>query len=256
MEGAAVPAGRFVVPGELLAAGGEIALPGDVAHQARDVLRLAPGAALTLLDGVGGEWPATLLAVDRAGVTARLGARREGAGEARTRVVLYVGLLKGDKLEWALQKGTELGVAAFVPLRCERAVAGGDEPRAGKRGRWERIVAEATEQCGRAHVPEVAEPQTLARALGELPRGAVALVAWEEERATSLRAALVERWAPGGDQSIALFIGPEGGFAAAEVALAVAHGAVPVTLGPRILRAETAALVAAALALEACGELG
>lgn len=251
-----MPAGRFVVPAALLVAGAEVALPAAVAHQARDVLRLAPGAPLTLLDGAGGEWPATLLALSRNSVTVRVGARREGTAEPRVRLLLYQGLLKAAKLEWVLQKGTELGVAAFVPLLCERTVGARDEPRAGKRERWERIVTEATEQCGRARVPEVGDACPLARALAELPGGALAFIAWEEERAVSLRAALVRRRTAGSAAPIALFIGPEGGFAAAEVAKAREHGVVPVTLGPRILRAETAAVVAVALALEACGEMG
>lgn len=251
-----MPAGRFVVPADLLVAGGEVALPAPVAHQVRDVLRLAPGAPLTLLDGTGGEWPATLLALSRAGVSVRVGARRDGTAEPHARLLLYQGLLKAAKLEWVLQKGTELGVAMFVPLLCERTVSARDEPRAGKRERWQRIVTEATEQCGRARVPDVRDTLPLARALAEMPLDALGLIAWEEERAVSLRATLLARRAAGGDMPIALFIGPEGGFSAAEVAAAREHGVMPVTLGPRILRAETAAVVAAALALEACGEMG
>lgn len=251
-----MPAGRFVVPPHLLVAGADIALPAEVAHQARDVLRLAPGATLILMDGMGGEWPATVLTLSRADVTVRVGARVDGTAEPRVRVFLYQGMLKADKLEWVFQKGTELGVATFVPLLCERTVAGGDVVRAGKRTRWVRIVTEATEQCGRACVPDVGDPRTLARALAELPGDAIACMAWEEERRVSLRAALAGRRTPGDVASVALFIGPEGGFTTTEVAAARARGVVPVTLGPRILRAETAAVVAAALALEACGEMG
>lgn len=249
-------AGRFVVPAGLLAVGTEIALPAAVAHQARDVLRLAPGATLTLLDGAGGEWLATLLTLTRSGVTARVGAQRAGAAEPRVRLILYQGMLKAAKLEWVLQKGTELGVAAFVPLVSERTVGARDELRTGKRERWDRIVTEATEQCGRARVPEVRDVRTVARALAELPRDALALIAWEEERTLSVRAALGARRAADGEGPVALFIGPEGGFSAAEVASARVHGVVPITLGPRILRAETAAVVVVALAMEACGEMG
>jgi 16S rRNA (uracil1498-N3)-methyltransferase len=262
-----VPAGRFVVTAGTLADGAEIELDTDHAHQARDVLRLAVGDPLTLLDGLGGEWPATLSVVTRARVTARVGARRASAAEPRTRVVLYQGLLKGAKLELVLQKGTELGVAAFVPVASARAVASGDELGGAKRARWQRILVEATEQCGRARVPELRPPQTLAQALASLPADGLALMPWEEEHTLSLRAALLrgrERWQrsgagqhdDAGAPEIALFIGPEGGFGRDEVAMARAHGVLPVTLGPRILRAETAALVAAALALEACGDLG
>jgi 16S rRNA (uracil1498-N3)-methyltransferase len=257
----AVPAGRFVVEADALAEGAEIELDSDHAHQVRDVLRLAAGDALTLLDGVGGEWPATLSRVGRAGVVVRVGARQAGAAEPRAQVVLYQGMLKGAKFEVVLQKGTELGLAAFVPLLCEHGVAGGDELGAAKRLRWRRILVEATEQCGRARVPELAEPCALARALVGLAPGTLAVILCPDEPGTSLRAALLDRRAGSEGASragpeVALFVGPEGGFAHAEVALARQAGAVSVTLGPRILRAETAAIVAAALALEARGELG
>jgi 16S rRNA (uracil1498-N3)-methyltransferase len=250
-----MPAGRFILPGAALADGAEVALPDDVGHQARDVLRLAPGATLALLDGRGGEWTATLVAVGRAAVRVRLGARTEAAGEPCARVVLYQGLLKAAKFEWVLQKGTELGVAAFVPLRTERAVTGAEDVGANKRARWQRILTEATEQCGRVRVPELADLMPLAEAARALPPGALALIPWERERASSLRAALAEKSEMGVAPAIHLFIGPEGGFAESEVALAREHGARAVSLGPRILRAETAAIAAVTLALAACGDL-
>src|SRR5579859_2207703 len=111
-----MPAGRFIMPAHQLVTGTEIELPDEIAHQARDVLRLAPGAALTLLDGAGGEWPARVSEVGRAGVRVRLGARQDTTSEPRAHVALYVGMLKGAKLELVLQKGTELGVAEFVPI--------------------------------------------------------------------------------------------------------------------------------------------
>jgi 16S rRNA (uracil1498-N3)-methyltransferase len=259
-----MPAERFVVPADLLTVGGELELPHDVAHQARDVLRLGPGAALALLDGAGGEWPATITTVSRAGVHVWLAERQDCIAEPRTRVILCLGVLKAAKLEWALQKGTELGVAAFVPLLCERAVAGAQELGAAKRERWRRILVEATEQCGRARVPHLGEPCSLAQAFARLPADALALMPWEEEHATSLRAALATTPVASSDRAarddapdpaVYLFIGPEGGFSSGEVALARRHDAITVTLGPRILRAETAALTAVALVMEACGEL-
>lgn len=255
-----MPAGRFVAPAGLLVDGAEIELPPELAHQVRDVLRLAAGETLTLLDGVGGEWSATVTAVSRARVRARLGTRRGSAAEPRTQVVLCQGMLKAAKFEWVLQKGTELGLSTFVPLLCERAVAGSEETGSAKRARWLRILAEATEQCGRTRLPALEEPRALAPVLATLPAGAIALIPWEEEHATPLRVALADALeTPPTDSAAAraiyLFIGPEGGFSAREVALAREHGAIPVTLGPRILRAETAALVAATLVMEACGEM-
>jgi 16S rRNA (uracil1498-N3)-methyltransferase len=250
-----MPAGRFYLEGVTLTPEMEIELPAEIAHQARDVLRLAPGDTLRLLDGAGGEYPAELLVVERKRVMAWLGKREEVTGaEAPVRVVLCLGMLKAAKYETVLQKGTELGVAAFVPLLSERAVAAHEEASEAKRRRWAKIVAEAMEQCGGARLPELAAPQTLPEALAALPSSGIALIPWEEEHTTTLRAALQVALAgrtAAAMPEVRLFIGPEGGFSAGEVALAERHGAIPVTLGPRILRAETAAIVAAALALDA-----
>jgi 16S rRNA (uracil1498-N3)-methyltransferase len=247
-----VPAGRFYVEELALIPGDEIVLPDDLAHQARDVLRLSPGDALVLLDGVGGEYSATLTGVGRRLVSARVGLRTEGVAEPAVRVVLYQGLVKAAKFETILQKGTELGVAAFVPLLTERTVAAVEEAGEAKRRRWARIVVEAMEQCGGTHLPDLHAPRPLPQALASPPPGALGLIPWEEERGLSLRAALEQRRAALGTPSeVRLFIGPEGGFSAAEIALARRAGVLPVTLGRRILRAETAALVAVALALDA-----
>ncbi len=254
-----MPAGRFVVTGVPLQPQAEIELPAEVAHQARDVLRLAPGATLRLLDGVGGEYPAELIEVERKRVTARLGQREEGRREPDVRVVLCQGMLKAAKFEWVLQKGTELGVAAFVPMLCERAVAATEEASESKRRRWERIVIEAVEQCGGSRVPALSAPRPLVHMLANQPPGTIALIPWEEESATplhaTLRAMLTSPSEAAHPREVRLFIGPEGGFSAGEVALARRHGAVPVTLGPRILRAETAAVAAVTLALDALDAL-
>jgi 16S rRNA (uracil1498-N3)-methyltransferase len=251
-----MPAGHFLVLDTPLAAGAELELPAEVAHQARDVLRLASGDTITLLDGAGGAYPAELLAVARQRVVARLGARQEATGaEPAVRVVLCQGMLKATKFETVLQKCTELGVAAFVPLLGERTVAASDELSAAKRRRWRAILAEAVEQCGGARLPELASPLALLDALAGMPPGGTALFAWEEARGASLRAALESAVATAGGvaqmREVRLFVGPEGGFAPDEAALAERHGARLVTLGPRILRAETAAIVASALTLDA-----
>ncbi|WIG57609.1 MAG: 16S rRNA (uracil(1498)-N(3))-methyltransferase [Ktedonobacterales bacterium] len=254
-----MPAGRFVVEGLALLPGTEIELPPEIAHQARDVLRLATGTMLHLLDGVGGEYPAQLVLVERKRVIARIGARQAGHAESAMRVVLCQGMLKAAKYETVLQKCTELGVAAFVPLLCERSVAA-EEASESKRRRWAKIVAEAIEQCGGTCLPELGTPRPLTHALTEVPAGGIALIPWEETREMPLRATLAGAIADrGGIASISevrIFIGPEGGFSAREIELARLAGALPVTLGPRILRAETAAIVSATLALDTFGALG
>ncbi|HLZ23388.1 MAG TPA: 16S rRNA (uracil(1498)-N(3))-methyltransferase [Ktedonobacterales bacterium] len=254
-----MPAGRFLLADQALTLGLELTLPDDLAHQARDVLRLAPGDTLRLLDGAGGEYPATITAMDRKRVTVRAGERLAGRADPAVRIVLCQGMLKAAKYEWVVQKGTELGVAAFVPLLCERAVAAAEEASESKRRRWAKIAAEALEQSGGTRLPELAAPRPLMHSLAGLPPGAIALIPWEEAAARPLRSALQEAVTNAGDPvsiaEVRLFIGPEGGFSPGEIALAVHAGAIPVTLGPRILRAETAAIVAVTLALDALGAL-
>lgn len=254
-----MPAGRFVVEGLALQPGSELELPQEIAHQARDVLRLTTDDTLHLLDGAGGEYPAEVVALDRKRVVVRLGPRMEGRAEPAARVVLCQGMLKAAKFEWVLQKCTELGVAAFIPLLTERAVAAADEAGESKRRRWSRIVAEALEQCGGTRLPEISPPRPLMHALASLPPSGIALIPWEEATAFPLRATLQQSISLSSDPTlipeVRIFIGPEGGFSAGEIAIAERAGAIPVTLGPRILRAETAAIVAATLALDTLGAL-
>jgi 16S rRNA (uracil1498-N3)-methyltransferase len=229
---------RFFVPGPL--AGGEAALPAQIAHQATAVLRLRAGEPVVVFDGSGGEWAAELVGSGRA-VSVRLLEERFPAREPGLHVTLEQAVLKADRFEWVLQKGTELGIGAFQPLLTRRTVAGG----AGRLDRWRRIVVEAAEQCGRCRVPEVAEPRRLEDVLA---RPAPAVLLWENERRqpfpVALAAAVARATGTGG---VRLMVGPEGGFDPEEARAALEAGALPASLGPRILRAETAALAAASL---------
>ena len=169
-------------------------------------------------------------------------------------VTLYAAPLKGDHFAYSLQKATEIGAAAFVPILTARTVA--NEASATKLERWRRIAREAAEQSGRGMIPPVAAPRPFAEACRDAVAAGPALIPWEEERAGGLRAALASRAAAHGRPArLGLFIGPEGGFTASEVAAARDVGIIPVTLGRRILRAETAAAVATTLALVAAGDL-
>ncbi|HEY7416970.1 MAG TPA: 16S rRNA (uracil(1498)-N(3))-methyltransferase [Ktedonobacteraceae bacterium] len=231
-----------------LTAGSTVNLPTRIAHQVYKVLHLLPGEQLALLDNSGDEIICVITICTRASVEVRVQERRAGKQESPVRLILYQGLLKSARFEWILEKGTELGISTFVPLLCRRSTAGLEETGSSKWQRWQRIIQEATEQCGRAHVPELMPVCSLTQAVQNLPEGALALIPWEEERHVSLRralqAALPEQVQP--LKTVLLFIGPEGGFEAEEVRLAQQHGVQLVTLGPRILRAETAALTAVA----------
>jgi 16S rRNA (uracil1498-N3)-methyltransferase len=240
-----------------------ITLTGDQAHQVRRVLRMRLGDRATLLDGRGWACEGILVAAGETDVKFQAVRRWAVEGEPATHITLYQAVLKGERFGWALQKGVEVGVGAFVPLICERNVVDDLAAAEGKRERWERIIQEAAEQCGRGRLPElqparlfaqaVQAPLSHARAAGEVG-GAIRLILWEEERAARLRETLAGcNFGPGA--GIQLFVGPEGGFTEAEVALARSYGVRPVSLGPRILRAETAGIVAAALILYEAGEI-
>jgi len=242
---------RFFIDPELVKEMGVyLSLPKELAHQVRDVLRLNLGEKLTLLDNQGNEILATVEGSSRAGVIVQLLERHPGKTASPIRVVLCQGLLKSARFEWILEKGTELGVSAFAPTLCRRSQAGLEDVGAAKLQRWQRIIQEATEQCGRATLPELLPIRTLSEALQEIPAGSLAIMPWEEADGRSLRDILSGvRMRVAGvviPQTIFLFIGPEGGLLAEEVALARKHGVQVVTLGARILRAETAALASVA----------
>lgn len=229
-----------------LADGQEVRLAGALARQLSRVLRLRPGARIVLLDGSGRECTVELISLSAGEATGRVVACRRNEAEPRLAITLYVAPLKGDRFAWTLQKGTEVGAAAFVPVLTERTVALPDARDGGKLERWRRIAREAAEQSGRGRVPAVAPPVRFTDACRQAVLAGPALLPWEEEPARELRAAIRGLGWP---ERLGLFIGPEGGFTAEEVALARAGGIEPVTLGPRILRAETAAVVATVLAL-------
>jgi 16S rRNA (uracil1498-N3)-methyltransferase len=236
---------RFFVDPELLAQTDlPIRLPDKLAHQVRDVLHLALNEQLLLLDNSGSEFLARITRSTRDGVEVSLEERRIGKGEGNVRIVLCQGLLKSARFEWILEKGTELGVSTFIPTLFRRSMAGLEEAGPAKLQRWQRIIQEATEQCGRARCPELLAIRPLIHTLNDLPPGVLALMPWEEERNLSLRSALQNFHAvPLTEQkTVFLFIGPEGGLQADEVKLAQRYGVQAVSLGSRILRAETAAI--------------
>jgi len=238
---------RFFISPEWID-GQSVAIRGRLVHRLRRVLRLGRGDRITVLDNSGWEYEVQLEEVGKESVRGVVTGKALCTSEPATRVTLYQALLKGDRFAFVLEKGTEVGVAAFVPMLCQRGVA--DAPQGGKAGRWERIITEAAEQSRRGRLPALHPLVSFAEAC-RTSQG-LSLLPWEEESESSLRSALRANKA----DSINIFIGPEGGFTPEEVELACAHGVVPVTLGRRILRAETAGLVAAAAVLYERGDLG
>jgi 16S rRNA (uracil1498-N3)-methyltransferase len=210
------------------------------------VLRLQPGAQIILLDGSGQESLVELVALDGQQAAGKVVAQQQGQAEPGIEVALLQCALKSDKFEWVLQKGTELGVGSFVPVISTRTVVRPAEALVKKYSRWRTILQEATEQCGRSRTPALLPPVEFEEALANT--STMRLVAWEGAagRATTLAGHLNAGLAGMAPGSVALLVGPEGGLTAEEVAHAATAGWHVVSLGPRILRAETAALAAVA----------
>jgi 16S rRNA (uracil1498-N3)-methyltransferase len=225
----------------------------DQAHQLRRVLRLRPGDRVLALDGAGLQYEVVLEEVSNSRVTGLIAGKTAAVGEPGTRLTLFQSLVKREKFEWVLQKGTELGVADFCPVITRRTLVRDEEDvKPEKLDRWRRIIKEAAEQSGRGLLPRLTAPIPFEAAAPETLLNDRALIAWEMEAQRTIRNALAERDGP---QEIALFIGPEGGFEQQEVDEAMWYGAIPVTLGPRTLRTETAAIVAVSLVMHELGEM-
>ena len=247
---------RFFVPPASLD-GDAVTLEGSTAHQLFRVLRARAGDRIVVLDNSGWEHRVTL---DEVGPTVARGTitdRMPSRGEPEARITLYQAVLKSDRFDFVLQKGTELGVSSFVPVYCARSVPRetGERRTTSRYPRWRRIITEAAEQSRRGRIPSLAPPVDFITAC-EIVQG-TAIIPWEEESETSLKSALGE-WNLHGSSSASLsvFTGPEGGFTSEEVEEARARGIAPVTLGRRTLRAETASIAALAAIMYELGELG
>lgn len=238
---------RFLVPPDTLTA--ETAeVPEPAARQIRQVLRLRPGEDVVLFDGGGSEWLARLETVSKERVSAMLLQSSCPDTEAIVSVTLSQVLLKSDRFEFVLQKATELGVQTVQPVLSERCIA--DSPSPSRLERWERILREATEQSGRVRVPSLLPVVRLDEAIA--PEHGPAVMLWESEKDRSLSRSLADL---AGTGRLNLICGPEGGFATGEAERMRNSGVAVASLGPRILRAETAAVTALTISLYALGEL-
>ena len=232
---------RFHCPGALRAGLGLELPPGAARHV--QVLRLQPGDGITLFNGEGGEWRATIERMGRSDVAVTVNEHVAAEREAPRAVHLALGMPANERMDWLVEKATELGVASIQPLMTAHAVLRLSGERADKkRAHWEAIAAAACEQCGRNRVPLIHPVQAFSRWLEQpLPGDARRLVLSLAEGTRGIAHS-------GADPKDSLVLsGPEGGLSREEDAQARAAGFAPVTLGPRILRAETAALAALVL---------
>lgn len=225
-----------------LAAGATVALPEAAAGHLLRVLRLDVGDACVLFNGDGFDYPARIVTAGKRDASVELGAPRAPGNESALRVLLLQAVARGEKMDWIVQKATELGVHGIVPVTSERTEVKLDAQRADKRlAHWRAIAAAACEQSGRARVPAIAPPQALAQALAALPHDACRLILDPQADAIALGGLALA-----GDAVVAVAIGPEGGWSTRDLSQLAEAGFRGLRLGPRVLRTETAGLAAIA----------
>ena len=244
---------RFLVDDDLariFSGDGRVVLGPGAARHAAAVLRLKPGAALRVFDGRGREYRARLVASGRGSARAELVEPFPGVADSPLPIVLALGVSRGDRMDLAVQKSVELGVARIVPLWTARGVVRPDPRKAGERlTRWRRIAEGACEQCGRSIVPELESPRSLGEWIDRRSRAGTALrLAGDRGRAFVLL--------PTPEPPLTLLVGPEGGLDPREAEQADRSGFIAARLGPRVLRTETAAITAVAVAQVLWGDLG
>jgi 16S rRNA (uracil1498-N3)-methyltransferase len=232
-----------------LHAGDTLSLPESTSSHIGRVLRARVGESVTLFDGRGGEYAAQIVNIDRRCVRVRIGDHRGVERESPLRVTLLQAMTRAERMDFVIQKATELGVAAIIVLPGERSIVRLDATGLRKRSEhWRAVAISACEQCGRNRIPTI-------EAVGDLAAGCARAPADDRRVLLAPEAGqtLLALLAPA--TSVSLLIGPEGGFDAEELTLAMQHGFQTARLGPRVLRAETAPLAALAVIQASAGDL-
>ncbi|MEO5863821.1 MAG: 16S rRNA (uracil(1498)-N(3))-methyltransferase [Nitrospiraceae bacterium] len=219
-----------------------IRITGDLLHHLRASLRVRPGDCLTLNDGCGTRYRAEVTHVTSQAIDSRIIDRQTEPARTTSSIVLGQALIKGDKMDWVIQKATELGVAAIVPIHSTHSVIKPNSERLEhQRSRWERIARDAAQQSERWTIPTIADPIDVAEICRHYASAAQKSMLVERSSGSSLATIPIPR---DSQHAIVILVGPEGGWAPEEQSLAQEQGFLPLTLGPRILRAETAAIAA------------
>jgi len=234
-----------------------VTISGDDARHIIKVLRYKPGDLLKLSDGRNTEAKAVIEEIDSKNLQIKTKILEKNITEyIKPAITLFQGLPKGEKPDLILQKNTEIGVSKFVPIITERTVTRISQMKLSSRiKRWEKIVLEASKQCMRTDIPEICEARSFDKGLEDIKDYDLAIIPWELERSCFLKQVL-RGVKYHDDLKIAVFIGPEGGFSSVEIQKAESCGAIPVSLGPRILRTETASIAVCAAIMYELGELG
>lgn len=233
-----------------------IVITGQDAHHIAKVLRHKPGDRLKLSDGRRTEATGQILEINYKREQIKLKIIDKNIMEGvHPKITLFQGLTKGDKMAFIIQKATEIGVSTIVPVKTERTVVEIEPNKMeAKRQRWQRIAMEAAKQCMRIDIPTVESPQNFNSCLSRIDNFQLALIPWEMERSRNIKRVLSE--IKGEITDLAVFIGPEGGFSQDEIQKAKDTRAICMSLGPRILRTETAALAVCCILMYELGDIG
>ncbi len=243
---------RFFIPPATVV-GDTITVDGDLFRHMVRVLRLKIDTPVLLADGTGHEYPGIIRAIDKESlVIAVTETRMELIRDNFPQITLYQGLPKGDKLELILQKAVELGAAEIIPFQAKHSVVKIKEREEEKLARWQRIAREAARQSGQTTIPQISFCRDMSGVVQQA-RQSLKLMLWEKERCNRLKETLARFPRP---ESIAVLVGPEGGLYDGEAETAIQGGFIPVSLGDRIVRTETAGLVILAVLQFYWGDIG
>ena len=228
-----------------------IKITGEDVHHIKNVMRSSLGDQLICCDGQGIDYLTQIINISSSEIACRIITSSPSIGEPTINITIAQSLPKREKMEWILQKGTEIGATRFIPFSSERTIVKVDTRKAlHKKSRWERIVKEAAEQAHRGTVPRVDAPKAWKELLCVIQQTGTALIAYE--KGGELLSTQLTRTS---SKDILIIIGPEGGFTDKEIIEAKEHGAIPISLGPRVLRTETAPLMALSCILYHSGDL-
>ena len=240
---------RFFIPCEHIQEG-NVFFPKHVSYQLDKVLRMTVGDQVIIFDGSGMEYSVSMEQINRSKCVGRVLDNSMVDREASLNIHLYQALIKPDRYEYVLQKGVEIGVSSFTPFICTRSEM--REISSNRVRRWESIITESAEQSGRARVPVLNDILTFSEALGEA--SGMILIPWEDEQQLGIKD-VFKTISPEDISEVSIFIGPVGGFTVNEIEEAKEKSSVSVSLGNRILRSETAGIVASAVILYEFGDM-
>ncbi|MBE6013707.1 16S rRNA (uracil(1498)-N(3))-methyltransferase [Anaeropeptidivorans aminofermentans] len=241
---------RFFISSESVEDGSFTPFPDDIKHIV-NVLRMKEGELLTLCDSKGFDYKCRIKDISKNSISLELISKNKSVSEPEVKITLYQGIPKQDKMELIIQKAVELGIYRIVPVDTERAIVSLKGKEDKKISRWQKIAESASKQSGRGIVPEIAQVMTFKEAVSEASKERLSFIPYELEE-EKLLSNIIRGFS---GESMSYFIGPEGGFSEKEVELAREHEIIPVSLGKRILRTETAGLAVLSAIMYELGEL-